>query len=463
MNETKQQPLNRDQPNGRAQWRFTVFAQDEGGEGLVGFTEVQINLKDVNDNAPIFTQGIYHGNVTENGTIGMTVMSIKAEDYDDPNEGTNAKIIYSIEKNAIEEDTGLPIFDIDPDTGVIKTAVCCLDREKTPDYSLQIVATDGGGLKGTGTASIRVKDLNDMPPHFTKDEWFVEVDETEGAKLPELPILTVTVNDDDEVNNFQYKIIESSGYGADKFTMIKNNDGTGSLKVVQPLDYEDPMQINGFRFRIQVNDNSDINDTDKYHIAHSWVIVKLKDINDNTPRFKKPIIEANVYENAEVGKILGTFKAIDIDNGGKSKITYTINRNTDRHRQFSINQDGVVTIQRELDRETIDVHNLEILAVDDGAPKRTATASLTVNVKDINDNGPEFAENYQPVLMENSGPMKIIEVRAIDKDDNLRGNGGPFSFRLDSEADNFIRTSFKVEAINSKYYFLSFPFLIKYI
>ncbi|CAH2015089.1 unnamed protein product, partial [Acanthoscelides obtectus] len=28
-------PLDRDQPNGRPQWRFTVFAQDEGGEGLV--------------------------------------------------------------------------------------------------------------------------------------------------------------------------------------------------------------------------------------------------------------------------------------------------------------------------------------------------------------------------------------------------------------------------------------------
>uniref|UniRef100_A0A182VL52 Cadherin domain-containing protein n=3 Tax=gambiae species complex TaxID=44542 RepID=A0A182VL52_ANOME len=308
-------PLNRDPPHGRASWKFTVFAQDEGGEGLVGFTEVQINLKDVNDNAPQFPNGIAYGNVTENGTIGMHVMTIKAEDYDDINEGTNAKVIYSIEKNAIEEDTGLPIFDINPDTGLITTAVCCLDREKTPDYSLQIVATDGGGLKGTGTASIKVKDLNDMPPRFTKDEWFVEVEETDGSVLPEAPILTVTVNDDDEINNFQYKIIESSGYGADKFAMVKNADGTGSLKVVQPLDYEDPMQINGFRFRIQVIDNDGIDESDKYHVDHSWVIVKLKDINDNTPRFKKPHIEAAVYENADVGKNLGTFKAVDIDKG----------------------------------------------------------------------------------------------------------------------------------------------------
>ena len=43
---------------------------------------------------------------------------------------------------------------------------------------------DGGGLKGTGTASIRVKDINDMPPSFTKEEWITEVDETDGSLLP---------------------------------------------------------------------------------------------------------------------------------------------------------------------------------------------------------------------------------------------------------------------------------------
>ena len=77
---------------------------------------------------------------------------------------------------------------------MIKTAVCCLDREKTPDYSIQVVAMDGGGLKGTGTASIRVKDINDMPPSFTKEEWITEVDETDGNLLPGECFLVVQVH-----------------------------------------------------------------------------------------------------------------------------------------------------------------------------------------------------------------------------------------------------------------------------
>lgn len=167
-------------------------------------------------------------------------MTMTAVDYDDPHEGANAKLIYSIEKNVIEEETGSPIFEIESETGVIKTAVCCLDRERTPDYSIQVVAMDGGGLKGsyiflihnvtrdtifffllaemhhlfflfrsakgTGTASIRVKDINDMPPQFTKEEWLTEVDETDGPDLPDMPILTVTVHDEDETNKFQYKV-----------------------------------------------------------------------------------------------------------------------------------------------------------------------------------------------------------------------------------------------------------------
>lgn len=36
--------------------------------------------------------------------------------------------------------------------------------------------------------------------------------------------------------------------------MVANLDNTGSLIVTQPLDYENPLQRNGFRFQIQVID-----------------------------------------------------------------------------------------------------------------------------------------------------------------------------------------------------------------
>ena len=71
-----------------------------------------------------------------------------AWDADDEEEGTNAILTYSIEKNVVDERSGEAIFDIDPKTGLVRTAICCLDRETTPEYHIQVVATDGGGLKG---------------------------------------------------------------------------------------------------------------------------------------------------------------------------------------------------------------------------------------------------------------------------------------------------------------------------
>lgn len=64
-------------------------------------------------------------------------------------------------------------------------------------------------------------------------------------------------------------MIENSGYGADKFTMVRNGDGTGSLKIVQPLDFEDQLQSNGFRFRIQVNDKVSVDSTARCHYSHN--------------------------------------------------------------------------------------------------------------------------------------------------------------------------------------------------
>lgn len=78
----------------------------------------------------------------------MLVIKLSAEDNDDPLENGNAKIKYSIEKNAIEEGSGLPIFEIDSSSGEIRTLICCLDRERTSDYAIQVIATDGAGLKG---------------------------------------------------------------------------------------------------------------------------------------------------------------------------------------------------------------------------------------------------------------------------------------------------------------------------
>ena len=86
----------------------------------------------------------------------LPVTTVTAWDSDDATSGTNARLSYSLEKNVIDEKTGQELFKISPSSGELRTALCCLDRETTPEYRIQVVASDGGGLKGKLESNIRL-------------------------------------------------------------------------------------------------------------------------------------------------------------------------------------------------------------------------------------------------------------------------------------------------------------------
>ena len=67
-----------------------------------------------------------------------------------------------------------------------------------------------------------------------------------------------------------------------------------------------------------------------------------------------------------------------------------------------------------------------------------------------NDNAPRFFTDYRPVLSEHQPARKVIEVMATDDDDWSKGNGPPFTFRMDPKATWKIKASFKVEYDPSK-------------
>ncbi|ROT83111.1 putative neural-cadherin 2, partial [Penaeus vannamei] len=107
----------------------------------VAETVVTVLVKDINDNAPVFPNATMFGKVRENGEPGLPVAVVGAWDADDATEGTNARLTYAIEKNVIQEESGEAIFTVEPLTGEVTTALCCLDRETTPEYSIQVVAS----------------------------------------------------------------------------------------------------------------------------------------------------------------------------------------------------------------------------------------------------------------------------------------------------------------------------------
>ncbi|CAL4068263.1 unnamed protein product, partial [Meganyctiphanes norvegica] len=142
------------------------------------------------------------------------VVKVSAQDNDDLFEGQNAALVYTLEKNVIDEGSGRPIFSVDSHSGQITSALCCLDREKTSNYVIQVVATDGGGLKGTGTVLVHISDENDVPPRFSRPEWIVELKENHNIAEP---FATIYVIDKDMSNNFTFRVITSPTDGCQKY------------------------------------------------------------------------------------------------------------------------------------------------------------------------------------------------------------------------------------------------------
>ena len=287
-------------------------------------------------------------------------------------------------------------------------------------------------------------DVNDSPPRFSKEFWTAEVDESEGYSIINKLILNVTVLDDDEFNDFHFEIPETYSSVSKLFSIEHSSDGMGSIKVLRPLDFEDPVHRLGFKFQIMVSDVGEVT-TAEEHTAYSWVEIVLKDVNDNEPRFLKNTIEVNVSEKIITGTRLSTFVATDEDKEGKGNISFSIDPKSDRKHQFSINENGIVKLQHPLDREMNPRHLIKIEATDDGIPRKTSTATLIVNVMDENDSAPRFSQAYHPILPENQSPSKIIEISAIDDDEPGKGNGPPFYFKLDlSSSSDDVKSSFKV-------------------
>ncbi|XP_028941930.1 neural-cadherin, partial [Antrostomus carolinensis] len=410
----------------RALWRFVVLATDEGGEGLTGFADVIINVWDINDNAPIFTcmPDDCNGTVFENSPANTLVMEMNAVDRDDPNVGLNAVLTYRITEN-VKNEFGTDMFNINPSTGTIHVARGMLDRERTEKYFLTVEARDGGGLTGTGTATIWIADVNDHVPKFTKKVWQAIIAENSPV---DSEVLQVCAMDPDVGENADL-IFSIIGGDPDQKFYIGNDEEwqCATIRLKKKLDFENAHER---QFNLTVT----VEDLDFSSIA--VCLIEVEDSNDHSPVFLSQFIQASpVFENVPVGTTVSTVRATDKDSGLNGNIMYSIKSDSDPLRWFVVDQYGHVIVANTLDREVIQKYNIIVEASDQGTPAHTGSVTVLINLLDVNDNGPRFEAPYMPVVWENIQRPEIVYMNHTSKllhasDPDSEENGPPFTFSL---------------------------------
>lgn len=181
-------------------------------------------------------------------------------------------------------------------------------------------------------------------------------------------------------------------------------DADGIISTKTKLDYESK---NNYILSISLSDG---NATD-----YATVFIRVTDVNDNSPVFGSISTTVTVLENVPAGTSVARVSATDADAGFNGLVVYTLKGGEGR---MDIDTSGLISLEKELDREKQGFYNLTVIASDQGQPSLTAALNLTVIVDDVNDNPPVFSSNrYEMSVPEDEMLGKaLLTVSATDLD-----------------------------------------------
>ncbi|KAJ3599155.1 hypothetical protein NHX12_033118 [Muraenolepis orangiensis] len=303
------------------------------------------------------------------------------------------------------------MFTINNKTGDIISVAAGLDREKVPQYSLIIQATDMEGNPTYGLSNTAT--------------FFGDVQESRVNVI----VSNLTVTDKDQPHtaawNAAYRI--TSGDPTGRFSIPTDpTSNEGLLTVVKPIDYELTRS-----FTLTVVTENDVPLARGIHLPRqstSTVSVRVLDVNES-PEFSPDPKTIRLEEGLPASSLLTTFTAQDPDRYMRQTVRYA--KLYDPANWLEIDPfNGRISTRAVLDRESPyvknNLYNVTFVASDNGNPPASGTGTLQIYLLDINDNAPhvfppevEMCERPEP---------NGINITASDPD--LMPNGGPFAFEL---------------------------------
>uniref|UniRef100_A0A087X3Y7 Cadherin domain-containing protein n=1 Tax=Poecilia formosa TaxID=48698 RepID=A0A087X3Y7_POEFO len=387
-----------------------VIATDKGANSLSGQCTIKILVEDMNDNHPAISIKSFQSPVSENIELDTVIAVVSVSDKDS---GDNGQVDLHIPDES-------EYFNIEIQTGrdgskfadliLIKT----LDREKKENHNLILTAVDGGTPARSGTVNIfvHVLDTNDNAPTFDKAAYNVKI--MENSPIGSL-VINLNASDLDDGSNSDISYSYSL-YTSEKTQETFNlNPATGEITVKGI-----PTKNRNLHFPIDGGTPA--------RSGTASVIIRVLDTNDNAPTFDKPSYTVNIFENDPIGSLVVHVKAVDLDEGSNSEVTYSYSLYTSEKTQETFNLNpatGEVTVKGMLNYEDFRIYDMEIIATDKGeihySKENKGTASIIVHVLDTNDNAPKFKpENYEVSVLENS-PIgsRVINLNATDLDDGV--------------------------------------------
>jgi protocadherin delta 1 len=382
---------------------FTIIveAYDKGQQYKKNKVNVYLHVNDVHNNPPQININLLSNAdfaaIPEDANLDTAVAHITVFDPDNGRNGI-------VECTSTSDKFKLQRFDVHEYKVVIKSQ---LNRESQPEHQVFVSCHDNGlpPLSSTAEFTVKILDENDNTPRFTEATYRVSIQENrpKGTSL-----YTVSANDFDSGKNAEITYSMSSVPNYD----FHIDSLTGQINVLSVLDRETAQKIHLTVFAIDGGSPSLTGSAD--------VVITVSDDNDQVPQFVEVNPVFSVPENYNAHTSIGLVRATDDDEGDNSKITYSLS--PENIVPFIVLSNGTIQTAQQLDRENISSYKFKIFATDHGEIPNINITNVTVNVMDVNDNGPIFTfpnkrNNTITISYQTQSNTVIVTVGAFDEDD----------------------------------------------
>ncbi|XP_063353595.1 protocadherin beta-16-like isoform X25 [Pelmatolapia mariae] len=403
---------------------LVLTAVDGGEPQMSGTMQIFISVLDANDNAPVFTQQVYKGTVSENATKGTTVTSVRASDAD---HGLNGKITYSI-TNTLDDVRHM--FEINDENGEVKL-MGRLDYEKKRHFQINVRARDNGGLTDSCKVIVDVVDINDNEPTIKIMSKSTII--SESAK-PNTVVTMINIQDPDSDENGKVQCFISDNI---PFVLKSTSNNFYTLVTDSDLDRE---RASDYNITVTCSDEGVPSLSSSVTLT-----LQISDVNDNAPVFERSSYEAYIVENNTPSLSIFTVKASDADWNQNARVSYILEDSSINgvpvSSYVSVSADsGVIHAVRSFDYEQIKDFHFRVRAQDGGSPPLSSNVTVKIMIQDQNDNPPQVLYPVQTggSLVAEMVPRSadvgylVTKVVAVDVDS---GQNAWLSYKLQKATD----------------------------
>ncbi|XP_068437474.1 protocadherin gamma-A11-like [Clinocottus analis] len=353
-------------------YEIDIQASDSGAFPFRTDKSVSVNIKDINDNAPVIEVTSLSNKMSENSRPGTTVALLSITDLDS---GMNGKVL-----SFVKGDVPFAITPAIQDNMYTVVTKSQLDRENKSIYDVTVIAKDAGepALTTEKTLRVIVSDVNDNSPEFSMRQYNFYVTENNPAGAS---VFSLIASDNDEGDNafISYHILRDAVHANTVTSFLNVNSENGDISALKSFDFE---TLKTFQFQVVATDSGTPSLS-----SNVTVNVFILDQNDNAPVILYPVSSNGSAEgveeiprNVNAGHLVTKVRAYDADIGYNGWLLFSLQELTD-HSLFGLDRyTGQIRTLRSFTETDEAQHKLVILVKDNGNVSLSATATVVVKV-----------------------------------------------------------------------------------